>query len=122
MAKIEITSSTSNTKRGSNKQPIGTMSKEKLSRFKLKGNIDNPGEYKVRSMADVKKVASSVRMLHTYRMYVHGCVEPKLPSSLKRSVHYFLTPMSRGDSDNAKDRKGFEQAATVENNNTETSE
>ena len=105
MAKIDNTSSTSNNKRGSNKQPIGTMSKEKLTRFKLKGNIDNPGEYKHRSISDVKKVAKSARAVHTYRMYVHGCVEPRLPSSLRRSIHYFLTPMSRGDSDNSKDRK-----------------
>lgn len=113
MAKIDNNNNSS--KRGSNKQPIGTMSKDKLTRFKLSGNIDNPGEYKHRSLADVKIVARNVRALHTYRMYVHNCVEPKLPSSLKRSVHYFLTPMSRADSDNAKDKKAASFEASSEN-------
>lgn len=103
MAKIDNT-----TKRNTNNMPKGTMPKDKLTRFKLKGNIENPGEYKHRTMADVKKVAKSARAVHTYRMYVHGCVEPRLPSSLRRTVHYFLTPMNRGDSDNAKDRRGIE--------------
>lgn len=115
MAKIINTSSTSNKVRGSNKNHIGTMPKDKLLRFKLSGNIDNPGEYKHRSMADVKKVAKNIRALQSYRMYVHKCFETKLPSSLKRSVHYFMTPMSRGDSDNTKDRKFVHTES--ENNN-----
>ena len=107
MAKINNTTN----KRNSNNMPVGTMPKDKLQRFKLNGNIDEPGEYKVRSIADVKTVARSARAVHTYRMYVHGCVEPRLPSSLRRTVHYFLTPMSRADSDNAKDRRGIEVEA-----------
>ena len=103
MAKIDKTE-----KRNSNKMPKGTMPKDKLVRFKLNGNIDNPGEYRHRTIADVKLVARNCRALHTYRMYVHGCTEPHLPSSLRRSVHYFMTPMSRSDSDNAKDRRGAE--------------
>lgn len=117
MSKID---NNNNAKKNSNKNPVGYMPKDKLARFKLTGNIDNPGEYKVRSLADVKIVARNIRALHTYRMHVHKCVEPKLPSSLKRSVHYFLTPMSRADSDNAKDRKGFvveNEAANTENSN-----
>lgn len=116
MAKID---NNNNAKKNSNKNPIGTMPKDKLIRFKLNGNIDNPGEYKHRSMADVKKVAKSVRAIHTYRMYVHGCVEPRLPSSLRRTVHYFLTPMSRADSDNSKDRKGLD--VSVDNNSVDNS-
>ena len=114
MAKID---KNNNNNRGSNKQPVGTMPKDKLARFKLKGNIENPGDYKHRSMADIKLVARSARAIHTYRMYAHGCVEPRLPSALRRSVHYFMTPMSRGDSDNSKDRRdivvdvGAEEAA-----------
>jgi hypothetical protein len=103
MAKIDKTE-----KRNSNKMPKGTMPKDKLVRFKLNGNIDNPGEYRHRTIADVKIVARSARAVHNYRMYVHGCVEPRLPSSLRRTVHYFMTPMNRGDSDNAKDRRGAE--------------
>ena len=95
MAKID--KNTTNNNRGSNAQPIGTMPKDKLIRFKLKGNIDNPGDYKHRTMADVKLVARSARAIKTYRMYVHKCVEPRLPSSLRRSVHYFMTPMSKYD-------------------------
>lgn len=102
MAKID---NTNNTKKNSNNMPKGTMPKDKLTRFKLKGNIDEPGEYKHRTISDVKLVARSARAIHTYRMYVHGCVEPRLPSSLRRTVHYFMTPMSRADSDNSKDRK-----------------
>jgi hypothetical protein len=106
MAKIDKSNNNSNTsKRNSNNMPKGTMPKDKLVRFKLTGNIDNPGNYKHRSIADVKIVARSARAISTYRMYVHGCMENKLPSALRRSVHYFLTPMSRADSDNSKDRK-----------------
>lgn len=113
MAKIE---NNNNAKKNSNKMPIGTMPKDKLHRFKLKGNIDNPGDYKHRTLADVKLVARKARALHTYRMYVHGCMEPRLPSSLRRSVHYFNTPMSKMDSDNSKDRKGIvENIVEVDN-------
>jgi hypothetical protein len=94
--------------RGNNNNPIGTMPKDKLLRFKLKGNIENPGDYKHRTMADVKLVARSARAIKTYRMYVHKCFEPRLPSSLRRSVHYFMTPMSKydgGGSESVKDNK-----------------
>lgn len=103
--------------RGNNKMPIGTMPLDKLKRFKLKGNIDNPGDYKHRTISDAKIVAKSARAIHTYRMYVHGCVEPRLPSSLRRTVHYFLTPMSRGDSDNSKDKKAATFEVETETNN-----
>ena len=106
MAKID----NNNTKKNSNKMPIGTMPKDQLARFKLAGNIENPGEYKVRSMADIKIVARNARALSTYRMYVHKTNESRLPSSLKRTLHYFLTPMSRADSDNSKDKR----AASIE--------
>lgn len=109
MAKID--NNNNGNKRGSNKMPYGTMPKDKLTRFKLKGNIESPGEYKIRSMADVKLTARKARAMHTYRMFVHGCVEPRLPSSLRRTIHYFSTPMSRHDSDNAKDKK----IAAIEN-------
>ena len=116
MAKIDNT----NNKKNSNNMPKGTMPKDKLDRFKLKGNIDEPGEYKHRTISDVKIVARSARAVHNYRMYVHGCVEPRLPSSLRRTVHYFLTPMNRGDSDNPKDRRGAEVenvASTIDETN-----
>lgn len=103
MAKIERNNNT----RGSNNAPVGTMPKDKLTRFKLNGNISDPGDYKVRSIADVKLVARSARAVKNYRSYVHKCHEARLPSSLRRSVHYFMTPMSRMDSDNSKDRKGI---------------
>lgn len=103
MAKIEKETKNKN----SNKMPKGTMPKDKLARFKLNGNIDEPGDYKHRTISDARIVARSARSVHNYRLYVHGCTEKRLPSSLRRSVHYFLTPMSRMDSDNVKDRKGF---------------
>lgn len=106
MAKIDKNNNAQ--KRNSNNMPKGTMPKDKLTRFKLTGNIDNPGDYRVRSIADVKTVARSARAVHNYRMYVHGCMESRLPSSLRRTVHYFLTPMSRADSDNSKDRRGMD--------------
>lgn len=117
MAKIDTNNT--NNKRGSNKMPIGTMPKDKLIRFKLKGNIENPGDYKHRTLADVKLVARNARAISTYRMYVHGVNEIRLPSSLRRTVHYFLTPMSRGDSDNSKDKKAavFEAETETGNNN-----
>ena len=103
MSKIDNTNNAQ--KRGSNKMPIGTMPKDQLARYKLTGNIENPGDYKHRTLADVKIVARNARAISTYRMYVHGCKEIGLPSSLRRTLHYFLTPMSRADSDNAKDKK-----------------
>ena len=103
MAKIDNTNT--NTKRGSNNQPIGTMPKDKLAQHKLTGNIENPGDYKHRTLADVKIVARNARAIKTYRLYVHKSYMNKLPSSLRRTLHYFLTPMSRSDSDNSKDKK-----------------
>ena len=114
MAKIDNNSS--NNKKNSNKMPIGTMPKDQLARFKLSGNIENPGEYKHRTMADVKIVARNARAISTYRMYVHKTNESKLPSSLRRTLHYFLTPMSRADSDNSKDKKAASFEAETNNN------
>ena len=111
----KIINSNNAEKRNSNKQPIGTMPKDMLARYKLTGNIENPGEYKVRSMADVKIVARNARAISTYRMYVHKTNESKLPSSLKRTLHYFLTPMSRADSDNIKDKKSASFEAEANN-------
>lgn len=113
MAKIDKNNNT----RGSNNMPIGTMPKDKLTRFKLSGNISEPGDYKIRSISDVKLVARSARAVKNYRMYVHKCTENRLPSSLRRSVHYFMTPMSRMDSDNSKDRKSFATATESDNSN-----
>jgi hypothetical protein len=113
MAKIDKNNNT----RGSNNAPVGTMPKDKLTRFKLNGNITDPGDYKVRSIADVKLVARSARAVKNYRSYVHKCNEARLPSSLRRSVHYFMTPMSRSDSDNNKDRKSFAPATETDNSN-----
>lgn len=124
MAKID---KNNNNTRGSNANPIGTMPKDKLTRFKLKGNIDNPGDYKHRSMADVKLVARKARALQTYRMYVHGCNEPKLPSSLRRSIHYFMTPMSKYDgggnateakSNNVRDNSNIDNSEYDNNSST----
>ena len=114
MAKID-NNNTGNTKRGSNKMPIGTMPKDQLARYKLTGNIENPGDYKIRSMADVKIVARNARAISTYRMHVHKTNESKLPSSLRRTLHYFLTPMSRADSDNSKDKKAASFEAEANN-------
>lgn len=113
MAKIDKNNNT----RGSNNMPVGTMPKDKLTRFKLTGNISEPGAYKIRSISDVKLIARSARAVKNYRSYVHNCHEAKLPSSLRRTVHYFLTPMSRMDSDNSKDNK-----PAFVSENTESSE
>lgn len=110
MAKIN----TSNTpKKNSNKNPAGTMPKDKITRFKLSGNFETDRPKVV--SRNIKKVAQSVRQLSTYRMYVHGVAETKLPSQLRQTAHYFLIPMSRADSDNAKDRKGLTVEADVNN-------
>jgi len=47
----------------------------------------------------------------------HKCNEARLPSSLRRSVHYFMTPMSRMDSDSSKDRKSFAPTTETDNSN-----
>ena len=113
MAKIERNNNT----RGSNNMPVGTMPKDKLVRYKLSGNINDPGDYRVRSIADVKLVARSARAVKNYRSYVHKCNEARLPSSLRRSVHCCVTPRSRSESDNSKDRKGI--VIEVDNSATE---
>ena len=55
-------------------------------------------------------------------MFVHGVTTNVVPSQLKQVAHYFLTPMSRADSDNSKDRKGLETVAAETVNTTEASE
>ena len=103
MAKINNTE-----KRNTNRSPKGTMPKDMLNKFKLKGNLADPPIYVTR---DARKIARSVRMVSTYRQLVHGA-PPKLPSSLRTLVHYFLVPLSRTDSDNPRDNN----AAAVINN------
>lgn len=106
---------TNNTKKGSNKSPVGTMPKDKIAKFKLHGNfVESRPKYTNRN---TKKVAQSIRAISTYRMYVHGVTTNVVPSQLKQVAHYFLTPMSRADSDNSKDRKGIEVAVSDNNNN-----
>ena len=105
MAKIE------NAKHTDNFTDKGTMPKDMLKRHKLLGNMETTN-YSNRHNINV--VAKSARALKTYRMLVHGSMENKLPSSLRQSVHYFLTPMTRSDSDNGRDRRGLEPVAKVE--------
>lgn len=107
MAKI----AKNNTDKNSNKQSKGTMPKDMLLKYKLSGNLKEPGEGKI---ANIRKAAKSARAISTYRMFVHNA-PAKLPACLRNSVHYFLTPMSRVDSDNPRDKKGSE----VVDNNTE---
>lgn len=112
-----------NTKKNSNKSPVGNMPKDKIARFKLSGNISTSENGSKYTTHNTTRIAKSVRLLSTYRMHAHKVAETKLPASLKQSVHYFLTPMSRGDSDNAKDRKGLEAVVeSVDNTNTEVTE
>ena len=88
------------------------MPKDMLKRFKLLGNMKVPNDHYV--IHNRTKIARSARAVHSYRQFVHGVTENKLPASLKHSVHYFLTEMTRADSDNSKDRRGLEPAANVE--------
>jgi hypothetical protein len=106
MAKID------NSKHDSNVTPKGTMPKDMLKRFKLTGNMKVPNSFYV--IHNRTKIARSARAVHSYRQFVHGVNETKLPASLRQTVHYFLTQMTRADSDNSKDRKGLEPVAKVE--------
>ena len=111
---------TNNTKKGSNKSPVGTMPKDKLAKYKLSGNfVESRPKY---TNHNTKRVAKSIRAISTYRMYVHGVATNVVPSQLKQVAHYFLTPMTRADSDNSKDRKTVEvenvQAAIEETSTT----
>jgi hypothetical protein len=104
---------TNNSKKNTNKSPVGTMPKDQISRFKLHGNFENDRPKVIsRNTHRVKQLS---RLVSTYRMKVHGVAETKLPSQLKQVVHYFCVPMTRSDSDNSKDRKGI-NVETVENN------
>lgn len=110
---------TNNTKKNTNKSPVGTMPKDQISRFKLHGNFSN-GRSKITSR-NAKRVRDFTRMVSTYRMKVHGVSETILPSQLKQVVHYFCVPMTRSDSDNSKDRKGIIAENRAENS-VETAE
>lgn len=100
---------TSNTeKKNSNRQPSGTMPKDKLARHKLKGNIS----YTERVVSGGKRVKKFAESIKHYRQFVHGVNEPSLASSLRQTAHYFSIPMSRADSDNPRDRKGLEVPTT----------
>jgi hypothetical protein len=86
--------------------------KDMLKRHKLLGNMKEPNSYYV--IHNRTKIARSARAVHTYRQFVHGVNEARLPATLRHSVHYFLTQMTRADSDNSRDRKGLEPANKVE--------
>ena len=92
----------------------GTMPPDKLSRFKLKGNIPN---YERLVSRNTRAIAKSIRSLHTYRMLAHGCMESRLPASLRYTAHYFAIPLSRENSDNPRDRRDN----PVSNNNNQNS-
>lgn len=119
MAKIEKTNSS--TKKNSNKQPKGTMPKDKLARFKLTGNLESPS---VVISRDTKRVAKSIRAISTYRQLAHCSSETKLPASLRMSAHYFLVPMSRSDSANSSDNRdkstAVDNTASTVSNEAET--
>jgi hypothetical protein len=100
MAKIENTKT-----RGSNKQPKGTMPADMLVRYKLKENLKDSTRFVSRNSSVVKKFS---RMISTYRVYVHGAQSTKLPACLRSTAHYFSVPLTRADSDNARDRRGLE--------------
>ncbi len=102
MAKTNIKNNT----KGKNNMSKGTMPNDKLVRFKLKGNSAEP--FTGKATRSDKTVRRLCRMLRNYRAYVHACYEPKLPSALRQSVHYFSVPMTRADSDNAKDKRGLD--------------
>jgi hypothetical protein len=119
MYRMATINKTNNAKKNTNKSPVGTMPKDKIVQYKLHGNfVESRPKYLSRN---TKKVAQSIRAISTYRMFVHGVTTNVVPSQLKQVAHYFLTPMSRADSDNSKDRKGLETVA-AETSNTETSE
>lgn len=92
------------TKKNSNNMPTGTLPLDKLNRHKLKSNV-----YSSRIVSgNTKLVKKFVESIKHYRQFVHGVQEARLSAPLKNSAHYFVLPMSRSDSDNAKDRRGVE--------------
>ena len=99
-------------KKNSNRQPSGTMPKDKLAQHKLKGNI----AYSERIVSGKSKLVKKfVESIKHYRQYAHGVQTNKLASSLRMSAHYFTIPMSRSDSDNPRDKRGLDVASEESN-------
>jgi hypothetical protein len=99
----KITSSASE-QSGRKFSPRGTMPKDMLKRFKLSGNIADPRDV-VYSHHD-RKISRSIRAIHSYRQFVHGCNEARVPSCLRRSAHYFAIPMSQYQGGSAEEKTG----------------
>lgn len=90
----------------------GTMPKDMLSRYALKGNTKNGERHKAwHADATVRRMS---RTTSTYRLLVHGSKSIRLPASLRYGVHYFAIPMSRADSDNPRDRRGLDKVESTE--------
>jgi len=81
------------TTHGSSHTDKGTMPNDKLMRFKLNGNFNND-EYG-KSYKNDGKVKRLSRIIHGYRLFSHGCIEPRLSSNMRQLVHYFCIPMSK---------------------------
>jgi hypothetical protein len=96
---------TQNKVKGSAFTPPGTMPVDKLKRFKLSGNMVAPNL--VSKSRNTQQMARAAMAMKIYRQVAHGCTEPRLPASLRQSLHYFAKPLSRSDSDNPRDRKGM---------------
>ena len=105
-----------NKTKGSSNMPKGTMPNDMLARFKLGANLKEP--FVGNSFRNEKAVKKHSRMLKTYRLYVHKCYENRLPSCLKRSVHYFCVPMSKSDSDNARDKRNVSLESSLHSENS----
>ena len=90
--------------RDSNRQPKTTLSKEKLAKFKLRGN-DVLTAQRYISFRNEKKVRDMSRLVNTYRTYVHGGTTSRNCSPVRSFCHYFCIPMSKMDSDNPRDRR-----------------
>ena len=90
--------------RDSNRQPKTTLSKEKLARYKLRGNDVLTAQRYV-AFRNEKKVRDMSRLVNTHRTYVHGVLPARNCSPLRSMCHYFCIPMSKMDSDNPRDRR-----------------
>ena len=87
----------------------GTMPPDMLLRHKLVGTSARAGVQRyVAARTAASYVRKMNRLVSTYRVVYHGVTERHLASCLRNGVQYFAIPMSRGDSDNPRDRKGLE--------------
>jgi len=93
--------------------PKGTMPPDKTKRFKLLPNLKSPLVESVVSR-NWAVVRNNARDIKAYRQTVHNVHEARLPSSLRKTAHYFAVQHTRADSDNPRDRKGLESVAKVE--------